>query len=585
MFHGSIVSAARVVVRGGTRPSTMVMPLAARLLGAHLLWAGLVIAICTFGGTVRAEILPAEVGVLAMRESESSQQVAQHYLETRGIPAENLLLLDGAPAEEISHEVWLTTYLPAITDWVSAAERREKLRCLVTVWDVPLKIGAASRLADANGLLAWLAEQHAERRQAALKVLATVQELGGGPALPEEAGARAADFAPVVDAQFAALQQKVGSAPVGRERDALAQQYEQLVSQIGGQVALLNLSNQLGDPAQLDRQVQARRFQLQGEVLAANRALGGESMLPEGVARYAVQLSLATDLSGLLGSLRWIEEQQAHLQQNESYASFDNELALIQWPEHSLIRWLPNTLHHGFDNSLLRQLRPSYYVSRLDGPSVETTLRMIDDAAAAERDGLTGKFYLDSRGIRLGEGPRQPGSYADYDECLRELAVLLREHSDMEVVLDEGDALFAADACPDTALYCGWYSLANYVDAFTFSRGAVGYHLASAEAVSLHQPDANFWCPRLLADGVAATCGPTYEPYLVAFPRPEEFFLLLLSGRYTLAECYGRTQAFGSWVMVLLGDPLYSPFRGRCAWKLETLPVRARALIGLTEED
>jgi uncharacterized protein (TIGR03790 family) len=65
----------------------------------------------------------------------------------------------------------------------------------------------------------------------------------------------------------------------------------------------------------------------------------------------------------------------------------------------------------------------------------------------------------------------------------------------------------------------------------------------------------------MLEDGVCATIGPVYEPYLVAYPRPEEFFALLLQGDLTLVECYYHTKPFNSWMMTLIGDPLYRPFK------------------------
>jgi hypothetical protein len=71
------------------------------------------------------------------------------------------------------------------------------------------------------------------------------------------------------------------------------------------------------------------------------------------------------------------------------------------------------------------------------------------------------------------------------------------------------------------------------------------------------------WCKRLIEDGVAATIGPAYEPYLLAFPRPEQFFSVLLKGDLTLAECYWKTLPVNSWMMVLVGDPLYRPFKNR----------------------
>ena len=59
------------------------------------------------------------------------------------------------------------------------------------------------------------------------------------------------------------------------------------------------------------------------------------------------------------------------------------------------------------------------------------------------------------------------------------------------------------------------------------------------------------------------TLGPTGEPYVDAFPLPNEFFALLLTGRYSLAEAYAFTTRYISWRMVLFGDPLYNPWRGR----------------------
>ncbi len=59
---------------------------------------------------------------------------------------------------------------------------------------------------------------------------------------------------------------------------------------------------------------------------------------------------------------------------------------------------------------------------------------------------------------------------------------------------------------------------------------------------------------------MCATIGPVYEPYLVAFPRPDGFFAELLEGERTLVEAYYRTKPFNSWMMVLVGDPLYRPF-------------------------
>ena len=118
--------------------------------------------------------------------------------------------------------------------------------------------------------------------------------------------------------------------------------------------------------------------------------------------------------------------------------------------------------------------------------------------------------------------------------------------------------------------------MARYVDAFDWKPGAVGYHLASSEASVLRKPGAKVWCNAMLEDGVCATLGPVYEPYLSAFPLPDDFFSLLLTGRHTLAEVYYRTKPFNSWVMVLVGDPLYNPFKGRPLLGDDDLPERMK---------
>jgi len=52
------------------------------------------------------------------------------------------------------------------------------------------------------------------------------------------------------------------------------------------------------------------------------------------------------------------------------------------------------------------------------------------------------------------------------------------------------------------------------------------------------------------------------EPYLQSFPDPGVFFGSLLDGN-TLVESYTIANPFWSWQMVLIGDPLYRPFKRR----------------------
>ena len=197
-------------------------------------------------------------------------------------------------------------------------------------------------------------------------------------------------------------------------------------------------------------------------------------------------------------------------------------------------------------------------VCRLDAPTVDDVKRLIDDSLFAEKNGLTGKAYFDARWPDPERNDLK--GYVYYDRSIHLAAEKIYDTYFMPVITDEKIELFQPGQCPDAALYCGWYKLAEYIDAFTWNKGSIGYHIASAECTTLKNKSSNVWCKRMLEKGIAATIGPVGEPYVQAFPIPELFFGLLVKGEMTLVECYFASLPFISWKMVLVGDPLYNPF-------------------------
>jgi uncharacterized protein (TIGR03790 family) len=261
---------------------------------------------------------------------------------------------------------------------------------------------------------------------------------------------------------------------------------------------------------------------------------------------------------GLTGTAAYQQRQARVLQMQmdmdritgkDTDASVDSELSLVLCHAYELYRWQPNALRGSAP-----QLFKTFMISRLDGPSYGVAKGLIDKALAAEQKGLAGVAYVDSRGIFA------ENAYGYYDQSLRDLAILTRLRTGLAVQEETTGGLFAPGACPQAALYCGWYSLRKYVDAFQFVDGAIGFHIASFEAASLHDPNSTEWCPALLMHGITATLGPVNEPYLFAFPEPKAFFAALFDG-HCLAEAYYLTKPFNSWQMVLIGDPLYRPFK------------------------
>lgn len=237
----------------------------------------------------------------------------------------------------------------------------------------------------------------------------------------------------------------------------------------------------------------------------------------------------------------------------ETAACVDSELSMVLFEKYELYRWHRNKLNLKMPFWDYKSLM----VSRLDGPSAGIAARLIDKALAAEKTGLKGKAYIDS-----GHSITQKGKalFKKYDQSLQDTAAMIKTRTDMPVVEERTSALFAPGQCPQTALYCGWYSLKNYIDAFDFVDGAIGYHIASWEAIDLRDPASRQWCPAMLVDGITATLGAVAEPYLSAIPEPKPFFEELLDG-HCLAEAFYRTKLYNSWQMILIGDPLYTPFK------------------------
>ena len=174
-------------------------------------------------------------------------------------------------------------------------------------------------------------------------------------------------------------------------------------------------------------------------------------------------------------------------------ASVDSEIALVQNGTYSLAGWLPNPQYLGFRNKTIANMPEKVLmVSRLDGPSEEIVRRMIDDSLIAEENGLKGTAYFDARLAEPKE--KKLEGIKVFDATIHKTAKAVEKSGLMKVVVDDGPELFKPGRCPGAALYCGWYSLARYVDAFEWSQGAIGVHVASAECSTLKKG----WQPGLV---------------------------------------------------------------------------------------
>ncbi|NOT01634.1 MAG: TIGR03790 family protein [Phycisphaerales bacterium] len=510
------------------------------------------------GAPAAGELRPAECVLIFNSRSAASRELAEYYAARRDVPKANLLGMDVSSGETLSRREFDEKLRPAIRAFLAKRPADAAVRCLVTFYDVPLRVGPFQP-GDEDRRRAEALSGRLTKTLFELRGLADRVAAGHAAAARPGSGAKsrddAAELAESREAYRAAIAARMASEPPaateawreGRRILAL------LVQEAEGSSGILD---RLRPGAELGESPSADAVRSVGEQLTRTEARIAELTAwgADGDA-FERALPLIRQARGRFGEATALLQRVRSLRGEETEAALDSELAVVLWGDHEISGWLPNPVHYA-RSARADHAMQTLMVARLDAPTPALVRRMIDDSIAVERDGLSGVFYIDARG-KVEKGLRA------FDDDLLTLAEMVRTRTSIPVVVDRRPDVFEAGACPNAALYCGWYSLSKYVDAFDFVPGAVAVHVASFELTSLKKANKPLWCKSLLEDGVAATYGATSEPFLESFPLPTQFFGRLLTGRYTLVEAYSATVPVLSWRLSLLGDPLYNPFRSR----------------------
>jgi uncharacterized protein (TIGR03790 family) len=507
-----------------------------------------------------------ELLLIYNRNNSGSVQLAEYYMKARQVPANQMLAVDvHSEREEISAADFASRIRQPVRTYLEQHQLVDKVRCLVTFYGVPIRVGKQKLSGQNRKLLNKWRKEFLQALEEFERAIVKLIVLGGGPIpTPRPKRLTEKDYQRLGQDYikwFSAAQQRILKMAGTAEGKQLQDEFVRITEQTEGLAKIVSALQPLNEsfPGAADQWLGQMYQDIQSMNVKVRNLLSGDFNDP---ARDESR-PLVRKYHGLVGLLAILNGDMKQIAVDETHAAVDSELMLLWWDDYPKNRWVANTLNWRFRvNPVGRRFLPVRYwnrpvslVSRIDGPTPQIAGRMIYDAIMAEREGMSGKVYIDARGLT---GKKR--GFAEYDENLRDLASLLQQKTKLSVGFDNRDAVFAPGQCPNTMLYCGWYSLRKYVDAFDFIRGSVGYHIASFEAISLKLRNERGWCKSMLADGVTATLGAVAEPYLQSFPRPTDLFGLLLTGRFTLAECYAYTVNYNSWMIMLLGDPLYRPF-------------------------
>jgi len=507
---------------------------------------------------VAGALSPTDLIVVYNRRVPESGELAEYYAQERQVPLDNLVGVEVSPGESMSRQEYDQDLVPMLRRKVVELRRLHRNPALVLMYGLPLRVGSVGLNEAEKELQAVVKGQ---LKEATLQAWTKLKEL-------EALLTRVPGKSPVFDRDPTSKEVfKLAGELLPRARRWLTWPSDRKAAgKTRSQAAALlaELSGRSAEMAPKSGKKQKEEAEKYEVPLAQNLP---EKPTGAGLAAQArhARARVRQD-QGLLGELAFWQRLEQFYGRPRTEAAVDSELTLLLVDNYPRVSWLPNPLNLRFDQEpALQKFRQALVmVGRVDGPTPRIARRLVDDALKTEALGLQGTCYLDARGLK---GKKQVGGYAWFDAHLVRLARLMKERSTLKVVLDKRPGLFLRGSCPGAALYCGWYSLAKYVASCTWQPGAVAYHVASSEATTLRKPGSQVWCKRLLEEGVAATLGPVGEPYLQAFPLPDDFFPLLMTGKLSLLEVYFRTVPHLSWQMLLIGDPLYKPFRNNPAWR------------------
>jgi uncharacterized protein (TIGR03790 family) len=510
---------------------------------------------------------PDQIALVVNARVPDGRALAELYAKERHIPEGRIIEIHFdagspiSPAEEIPFNDYDAEVAGPVREFLIQHQLADKVTCLVTFWGVPLRIAREPQSAARRAESEQLDKELAELRASIGREVATLEQSAGqlDKSFKPQPGDQLLRLARRFDLSLTSIVKSLPTLKDSADRNA---RYSQILSTTSGLLGADRATQLMAQPgvalfsphpptSQDLATAQARLAEFERQIAQLN----GDNA--NSVQREKAR-ALARDNLGLFGQAFLANAQQELLSVDQTESALDSELALIWQRQYPRAKWVPNQLQWKAQLSLRQRharVPPTLMVTRLDGPSQEIVRNIILTSARIEAEGLHGQIAIDARGKHGSD------AYSEYDAKLRNLANLLQNKTTLKVTFEDTDALIPAHSLQDIAVYCGWYALRSYSSPGSFSPGAVGYHVASFELLSLRQPKEHGWVRGLLSDGVVGTLGPVSEPYLQSFPPADEFFPLLMTGKLTLAEVYWRTLPWGSWMQACIGDPLYTPYK------------------------
>jgi len=479
---------------------------------ACLFGLGALVICCGQPTWVGAQVKPEQVVVVAAAESPDSRRVAEAYCAFRQIPTDRIVELSFSPGVTIGRGDWEDRLRSELADRVAALDPARLVTDVVVVYGTPLAVAAWE---DDRELKIWEAYYQKAMEDGIKRLnlsLATLTNISAQEPTEIKLPVNIVEVRALFQQQIEAAQKAIPAKSADQQATAAAQLQTQ-VQAVAGLYPFMNSLQQQIQAAQTGEQaantgpLQQQLQYLRGRSEALSQTVQYLEKMPASFERDATLVALLEQGGGVLDALTWLQRQMDLVQMNDSMSSLDSEIALIFWSDYRRIGVVPNFLNPAYDGSPLRNAYRTLRVSRIDGPTVDVALSLIERTREAEAiTELRGNVYLDLRGIQSGDP-----QLLQTENWLRAVGDQVKDVPGLQVQIENTAKLFQSGECPDALVYFGWYSLGKYIDACTFKPGAIAYHLVPGDALRLRDADQQGWCRSLLEAGATRVIGSVGE--------------------------------------------------------------------------
>jgi len=219
---------------------------------------------------------------------------------------------------------------------------------------------------------------------------------------------------------------------------------------------------------------------------------------------------------------------------------------------------MPNPYLHR-DQPFNSNVLGMFLVTRLDGPTLNTTTALYKDAITVEEErslGSRGFARFDLYPIEDKVADRiNAGILRNYKLLSRQERLLGRVVPPERTLLP----LFRIGSGYNTFFYLGWGAYEYRPEVFFWVKGAIAVDLDPSSASTLRQASGS-WTAGALGAGVTATMGTVYDPGPFETLSVDNLYRYTKAG-YTWAEIAYMSIENLSWQAVVVGDPLYTPMK------------------------